>query len=259
MFCGVNGLACADAGHAPDYFRVAFRTHGHVFDWGKLQWCQLQSTPQNGCFDVVNVGLDEFGHVLGLGHHVNFGSESDYTDAVVQTVSRARPKAGWNASVFGVCDVAKLQLRYDMVNSARKFSTCLDLATTLSLGISDTSITLGQTVTFTAVVKVADQSAYEKLRGNYVSQRVVVLQRRPVGSSAWTTVATMPSVVASGTYQIKISPTATYEWRGLMAAPADEGIRASSSAAARVTVSGGCSSPPCPQFTVDGSISEATR
>ena len=30
----------------------------------------------------------------GLGHHVNYGDESDYLDAVVQTISRARPKAG---------------------------------------------------------------------------------------------------------------------------------------------------------------------
>src|SRR6266508_6746237 len=31
VFCGVNGLACADAWQAPDKFRVAFREHGHRF------------------------------------------------------------------------------------------------------------------------------------------------------------------------------------------------------------------------------------
>ena len=35
VFCGVNGLACADGWHAPDHFHVAFRTHGHQFDWGR--------------------------------------------------------------------------------------------------------------------------------------------------------------------------------------------------------------------------------
>jgi hypothetical protein len=44
-----------------------------------------------------------------------------------------------------------------------------------------------------------------------------------------------------------VSPTATYEWRGYFYKPADEGLRASSSAPFAVTVSGGCSSGPCPQ------------
>lgn len=257
VFCGVNGLACADGWHAPDHFHVAFRTHGHSFDWGTLRWCQMLASISNGCFDVENVALDEFGHVLGLGHHVNYADDSDYTDAVVQTVSRARPKAGWDADEFAPCDVAKLQLRYDMVNSARKYSTCLDLGTTLSLGISDTSIWLGQTVTFTAVVRVADTAGYERLRANFLSERPVVLQRRLPGTSSWTTIATMPAV-ATGTYEVRISPTATYEWRGLFSKPAAEGLRASSSAPRTVTVSGGCSSGPCPQSPIRG-IQQETR
>jgi hypothetical protein len=259
VFCGANGLACADGWHAPGHFHVAFRTHGHQFDWGRLQWCQLQSTIANGCYDIENVALDEFGHVLGLGHHANYADESDYLDAVVQTVSRARPKAGWDADEFGRCDAAKLQLRYDMVNSARKFATCLDLATTLSLAVTDSSIQIGDTVTFTATVRVADVAVYERLRANLLSQRKVVLERRLPGASSWTTIATMPaSTVASGTYQINVSPTATYEWRGYFLKPASEGLRASSSAPFAVTVSG-CSSPPCPQFTVQDTQPEGQR
>jgi hypothetical protein len=247
VFCGPNGIACADGWGAPNSFRVGFRTHGWVFDWGKLQWCQLQATITNGCFDVENIGLDEFGHVLGLGHHANYSDESDYLDAVVQTVSRARPKTGWNAHEFGRCDTAKLQLRYDMVNSARKYSTCLDLATSLSLGASDRSITAGETVTFTAVVRVADVAAYEKLRANYVSERRVVIERRSPGSTTWVTAAVMPPIAASGTYQIRISPTATYDWRGYFYKPSDEGLRASSSAPFSVSVFVPCGSPSCPQ------------
>jgi hypothetical protein len=259
VFCGVNGLACADGWHAPDHFHVAFRTHGHQFDWGRLWWCQLQSTITNGCYDIENVALDEFGHVLGLGHHVNYGDTSDYLDAVVQTFSRARPKAGWDADRYGRCDVAKLQLRYDMVNSARRYSTCLDLATALSLAVTDTTIRIGDTVTFTATVKVADVAGYERLRANAVSERKVVLERRLPGSVFWTTVATMPaSTVASGTYRINVSPTVTYEWRGYFLKPADEGLRASSSAPFVVTVSG-CASQPCPQFSVQSTQQEAER
>jgi hypothetical protein len=248
VFCGAAGLACADGWHSPDHFHVAFRTHGHQFDWGRLQWCQLQSTVANGCFDIVNVGIDEFGHVLGLGHHVNRADQSDYLDAVVQTVSRARPKSGWDAHAFGRCDVAKLQLRYDQVNTARPYSTCLDLGTALSLSVNDRSIGIGATITFTATLRVASSAGYERLSGNLLSQRSIVLQRRVPGSSTWTSVATIPAVLASGTYQIRVSPTATYDWRGYFYKPAAEGLRASSSAPFSVTVSGGCTSGPCAQL-----------
>lgn len=259
VFCSPAGIACADGSSAPDSFRVGFRTHGYQFDWGRLQWCQLQSTITNGCFDVENVALDEFGHVLGLSHHDNFDDDSDYLDAVVQTVSRARPKAGWDADELGRCDVAKLQLRYDMVNSARKYSTCLDLATTLSLAVSDRSIALGDTILFTATVRVQDLAAYDRLRTNYVSERRVVLERRVPGSTTWSTVAVIPAAPASGTYRINVSPTATYEWRGYFYKPADEGLRASSSAPFAVTVSGGCTSGPCPQAPSEESQQEAQR
>ena len=80
VFCGVNGLACADGSNAPNTFRVAFRNHGHRFDWGTLRWCQMLTTVTDGCFDVENIMLDELGHVLGLGHHENYADDRDYGD-----------------------------------------------------------------------------------------------------------------------------------------------------------------------------------
>ena len=62
-----------------------------------------------------NIALDEFGHVLVLDHHANYADDSDYRDAVVQTYSRTKPKAGYNAHAFGRCDVAALQQAYDLV------------------------------------------------------------------------------------------------------------------------------------------------
>jgi hypothetical protein len=246
VFCGPNGLACADGWNAPESFRVAFRLHGHSFDWGTLRWCQLLTTIADGCFDVENIALDEFGHVLGLGHHANFADQSDYLDAVVQTVSRARPKAGWNASSFGRCDVAKLQLRYDMVNTARRFSTCLDLAVATTLTTTDSSIRAGETVILRASLKVTTSSAYERLSGNLLSERYVVLQRRTPGSTSFVTVGQMPAALASGAYEVSISPTATYEWRAFFAKPSEEGVRASSSKPFTITVSSGCVTN-CPQ------------
>ena len=90
---------------------------GHRFDWGTLRWCELSGGP-DGCYQVRNVMLDELGHVLVLDHHENFGDDRDYDDAVVQTYSRTKPKAGWNAHAFGRCDVATLQQQYDVPSAS---------------------------------------------------------------------------------------------------------------------------------------------
>jgi hypothetical protein len=246
VFCGVNGLACADGSRAPDRFRVAFREHGHRFDWGQLRWCQMLNAPANGCFDVENITLDEIGHVLGLGHHVNHGDERDYADSVVQTFSRARPQAHWNADAFGRCDVATLQTRYDMALWTDPYSTCLDLAVELSLEASATSIRSGTTVMFTASLRVADNPGDGRLNGNPVSGRTVQLQRRPVGATAWTAMGTLPAGGAAGTYVGRQSPTQGYEWRAVFPEPAQEGLRGRTSGTVVVSVSS-CSGASCPQ------------
>ena len=130
--CGPNGIACFTRS-APTGFTMWFREQGHVFDWGSLKWCQSYTNPPNGCFDVETIALDEFGHVEILNHHVNYADERDYDDAVVQTISRAKPAAGWNMHRFGRCDVATLQREYDVPNTTAKYSTCLDLSTTLTI------------------------------------------------------------------------------------------------------------------------------
>ena len=102
--CGVNGLACFTRS-APNGFTMWFREQGHVYDWGTLRWCQSYTTAPNGCYDAETIALDEFGHVEGLDHHVNYADDHDYEDAVVQTFSRTKPAAGWNTHAFGPCDI----------------------------------------------------------------------------------------------------------------------------------------------------------
>lgn len=258
VFCGINGLACADARNAPNTFRVAFRTHGHRFDWGVLRWCQLLNPVTNGCFDVENIMLDELGHVLGLGHHENFTDQRDYGDSVVQTVSRARPQAFWDEHDFGRCDIATLQTRYDMTSWFAGYSTCLDLGVDLAFASSATSIRAGSTVTFTATLTVADGQADGKLGDNPVSNRKVILQRRPIGGT-WTTIATMLPTGVAGTYSVRQSPTATYEWRAVFPKPPTEGLRGRSSSGVIVSV-GGCSGTGCPQSApFDGSGDVASK
>jgi hypothetical protein len=238
--CGVNGIACFTRS-VPDGFTMGFREHGHVFDWGGLRWCQMLAAPwPNGCFDVENVALDEFGHVEGLGHHANYSDNRDYTDAVVQTVSRTKPSTGWNAHAYARCDVATLQLRYDVPGAATKISTCLDLPTTLALAVSPTSGAPGQTFTFTATLRIGTSSSYYQLSGNALSGRAVALQRRAVGSTTWTTVATMAAGSTAGTYTSSQSPTSTYEWRASYTAPSSEGLRSSASPVVAVAVTVPC-------------------
>jgi hypothetical protein len=244
--CGVNGIACFSRVNAPASFTMSFREQGHVFDWGRLRWCQLTALAPDGCYDAENIALDEFGHADILTHHVNFADQHDYLDAVVQTFSHTKPNVGWNAHAFGRCDVASLQRKYDLQASAAKYSTCLDLATKLSIGASATSVTYGGAVTFTAKLIVTDLAEYERLGGNPVSARTVSIQRRPVGG-AWTTVATMTVASQSGgTYTFRAaSLTSTAEWRAVFPKPSGDGLRGATSAAITVYVSG-CTTPPCP-------------
>ena len=44
-------------------------------------------------------------------------------------ISRTKPQEGCNKHVFGRCDVARLQIIYDIVLASNKYSTCLDLST----------------------------------------------------------------------------------------------------------------------------------
>ena len=71
--CSSYGIACMNRTGVPDSFAgMWFRPHGWQFDWGTLKWCQALAAFANGCYDVENVALDEFGHMELLGHHVNY-------------------------------------------------------------------------------------------------------------------------------------------------------------------------------------------
>jgi hypothetical protein len=243
--CGVNGIACFTR-DAPDGFTMWFREQGRSFDWGTLRWCQMYTTPPNGCYDVETVALDEFGHIEGLGHHVNYADDRDYTDAVVQTFSRTKPNAGYNMHVFGVCDTARLQIRYDTPGASSPYSTCLDVPTVMTMSPNDASVSYGATVTFTALLKVVTDTDYGRLSGNAVSQRPVRLQRKPVGSGTWSTVATMSPTSPTGSYVVALRLYGSGEFRAAFSTPTSEGLRGDSSPAVTVTVAP-CAGQHCPQ------------
>jgi hypothetical protein len=246
--CGVNGIGCFTRS-APTSFTMWLREHGRVFDWGSLRWCQMQSTPTNGCYDAETIALDEFGHVQILGHHENHPDDSDYTDAVVQAVSRSRPKTGWDMHVYGPCDTATLQIKYDQPTLSSPYSSCLDLATVVSLGFSDTSIPYGGLVDATALLKVATNTGYGRLSANPIGSRTIRLQRRAIGSTTWTNLLTLPAASPTGTYRASLRLYATADFRTYFATPSSEGLRGDTSSTIRVTVAP-CTGN-CPQPVID--------
>jgi hypothetical protein len=235
--CGVNGLACMRRS-TPDWFGVWLRENGHRFDWGTLRWCEMSGSP-SGCYQAETITLDELGHVLGLDHHRNFGDDRDYGDAVVQTYSHARPKAGWNADAFARCDVASLQQLYDVPDTYTRYSTCLSVPTTLTMTASSAWVTAGSPVTFTAHLGT---NGTGKLSNNKVTGRTVVLQQHL--SSGWSDVATM-ATVSTGTYRTTIAIRSDRDYRARFRRPSNEGLLASSSNVLAVSITGSCGSGGC--------------
>ncbi|HKF86353.1 MAG TPA: hypothetical protein VKB30_11255 [Candidatus Limnocylindrales bacterium] len=240
--CGTNGLACFRR-DTPDWFGLWFRPNGTRFDWGTLRWCELSGAP-DGCYDAENIALDEFGHVLVLAHHANFSDASDYRDAVVQTFSRTKPRAAYNAHVFGRCDVAALQQAYDILTYSTLHSTCFDVPTVVTLAVSDSSVSSGSMVTFTATLTSAGDG---RLSNNPMSGRTVVLQQRT--STGWTDVLTLAGTSTAGQYRGSLTARATHDYRSLFRGPSNEGAETDGSPAITVFVSSTCTGT-CPQSSV---------
>lgn len=224
----------------PNLFKIWLRPQGYPFDWGRLRWCQFYETAPDGCIDAQMVSLHEFGHVHGLGHIEDAADPGDWLDSIMHTVSRSKPKKGWNAHAFGECDIAALQIRYELLDPSTRVSDCLSLPTTLTLGSSTSWIESGSSVSFSATLRIADDAGYARLASDPLSGRQVLLQRRTPGGSSWTTHAQMPAASGAGAYRLSVTPGATYEWRALLSQP-DEGLRGDASVILKVTVGTSCS------------------
>jgi len=226
--CGSGGLACANR-IMP--FTIRFRAEGQQLDWGKVHWCQAVGWT-DGCFDAELSALHEFGHVQILNHA--FGGTS-YADTAMNAIQRAKPSFGWNLHAYGRCDVATLQMTYDMQSWSAPYSTCLDLTSTSTLSSSATSVRVGTSATFTASVRTMPNAGYGLLSDNPLHGRTVVLQRASLGGSSWIDVAAMTPAAAAGVYTRSITINAAYQWR-VSFRPVGEGVRPSTSGAATVRI-----------------------
>lgn len=229
----------------PSSFTLRLRPHGTALDWGTLRWCQFyDGDAPNNCYDLEMVTLHEFGHAQTL-DHVDEADVDTYTDSVMHAVGlRNKPKIGWNQHGFGRCDVARLQIRYEPLTNSTPISTCLSLPTDLSLTPASSTVGWGVAVTLTAKLKIGVDAIYPSLAAEPLSARSVLLQRRAVGGSSWTTIGDMSSVMDdTGRYVKTVTLTSTYDWRAVFNGPSDEGLDGSTSNVSRLTVStsGGCS------------------
>jgi hypothetical protein len=253
----INTCASSDAiarfnrNSAPNSFTMTLNKHGMVLASFTLKWCAwyaaqvpAQPEPATGCYDVANLSMDEFGHVLILNHHATAANESDYSDAVVQTLAHAKAGVGWNADVFGRCDVASLQSQYGMTTSSKLYSTCLTplVLPSLAFSASPTSTPLNGNVTFTATLTTGDWPSdfNGRISLKPAHARTVVLQRAPVGSSSFTDYLTMLAGTTAGTYTATFAIFGTYQWRANFPQPTNEGFLAGVASSAVTVTCTGC-------------------
>ena len=229
-------IACM-ARTAPTSFTVKLNKHDMQLQGFILKWCGWyaaqnppKTEPASGCYDVANVTLDELGHVLILNHHDNAVAGSTYSDAVVQALSHTKAGVGWNAAVYGRCDVASLQAQYGMKTSSKLYSTCLipRVAPSLGFGASPTSTTLNGTVNFSATLTTGNWPGDfgDRISLKPAHARTVYLQRAPIGSSSFTNVVAMSPGVTAGTYAASVAITGTFQWRVNFPQPTNEGFLA---------------------------------
>ena len=168
--------------------------------------------------------------MLILGHHDNSVAGSTYSDAVVQALSHTKAGVGWNAAVYGRCDVASLQAQYGMKTSSKLYSTCLipRVAPSLGFGASPTSTTLNGTVNFSATLTTGNWPGDfgDRISLKPAHARTVYLQRAPIGSSSFTNVVAMSPGVTAGTYAASVAITGTFQWRVNLPQPTNEGFLA---------------------------------
>jgi hypothetical protein len=207
-----------------------------------LKWCEFFVDAPNGCYDLEMTTLHEFGHAETLGH-VDESDIDSYTDTLMHASGlHSKAKNGWNQHVYGRCDVARLQIRYQPLTTSTRISTCLDLRTELTLNPSNSNYAAGTSVTVTARLKVDPDESYANLAGEPLSGRSVVLFKRLPGDVGWTSVGEMSAVTDdTGRYVKTLTVNATYDWRASFTAPSDEGLRSANSAITRFSVATGCS------------------
>lgn len=184
-------------------------------------WCDLNSV--TGCYDSRRVAIHEVAHVGGfLGH-----MDTLEADTVMTLAPPQKAVSGWNTSTIQRCDAARMQLLYDLANSAGPYANCFDhitgAGTTGLLSNATVSATsgfacTGQGISVSGRLDIKVDANYGPLGGNPLSLRTLFFDRRLVGTTTWTLNYASTSVSnASGynwTASFGSSTAGSYEFRG---------------------------------------------
>jgi hypothetical protein len=164
-------------------------------------------------------------------------------DTVMHSVVPSKDGTGWAMKAFGRCDVAALQERYGLPTMATRVSTCNDINTAISLGSSVARVRDGEPVTFRAVLRTVDLSAYGQLGGIRLNRRSVQLRRRLAGlGGGWSVFWMKPDDNEPGTYVLTMHPSGNYEFQAAFPRPDDEGLNGDTSNVISVRVIDACTS-----------------
>lgn len=227
-------IACAS--HSGSSWTLRMRPQNHDFRWGRLRWCE--KTDANGCFDAERVALHEFGHIIGLDHPETAGLQLPASATVMHRVTPSKPNAGWGRHKFGACDVASLQRMFGLPTMSTRLSTCDTVPTRVVLSAPATTMSRGQKVTLTAVLRTQSGSALGARANMRLNERSVQLRRRPVGSTGSWVTSWMKSTGTPGTYSLSLIPAQSYEYRAVFPTPDDEGLAGSTSSDLVIRVTG---------------------
>ncbi len=161
--------------------------------------------PTSVCFSVLRVVAHESTHNTLVRPHYDAGAD-DETIMMSTTPTPNGSPANWNRRNFLPCDAAAAQLEYGPADASGKYADCfaakpgdgvkgLNSALTVTSAAS-ASRCVGTSGTATGRLALASSASYEDMRNWPLAGRVVRIDRRPTGSSTWTTGVT--SVAASG-------------------------------------------------------------
>ena len=199
--CGVDGIACFTRS-APTSFTMWLREQGHVFDWGTLRWCQAYTQPARRL-------LRRREHRARRVRPRRDPQPPRQLRGRVGLPGRRGPDVLADASrrPAGTCTRSaaatsrRLQIQYDMQGWGAKYSTCLDLATTLALGASAGDDRRGRHGHADGDPQGRRRPRrYSPAGANPVSRRYVTLQRGRPGRRRGPRVGTMATGSTSGTY-----------------------------------------------------------
>jgi hypothetical protein len=248
--CPTNSAPLACTRHRslnwPNSWAMAFIIHNWDYDTPSnytVKWCD--NVDQGTCWDVQRVAVHEFGHVLDLGHNTT----DQPSNTVMFSETHSKYGSGGQIHEFRSCDIAKLQLKYDMSSTSGVYADCLEnapnagangLLTTVTVDTPPTVACLNEPVIFSGNLNVqSPASGYGLLAGNDLGSRTVNLQRSSPGAgsySDYTTDATSSAGVWTKNLQFGVSTN--YDWRSQF--DTESGLNADTSPGVNVRWSSAC-------------------